>query len=387
MPNTPPVFALAQFCMSLSWVVYAAFLPAMAEQAGLPKSAVVWLLLLDQALFMVSDFLAGVASDRMAAAARWGQVLGVLTGVSAIALLALPLLSGAIASPLVLVLPALVWVVCSAALRAPLFSLIGKRAKSTTGSEFRWLLLGGGVAAALAPYLQTALKGQSPILPFALVAASLVLCAVLVSQTAAEVREAEPVLATAFAPVLPQGALFLVALACVALAVQIHTAFNTGRLFSREVSAGQLHWWMPAFWVGFNLAMLLPPLLGAWPLARRLGLFGAMGVAALLLCAQGPAAGLQAVLQATAGAAWALFLSTSFSTANALGSPQRQGRFAGGVHAVLAGGSMMRLAMASAALPMAMGDAMLWLPPILWGVAAVALWVAPSANPRRLQAN
>lgn len=48
MPNTLPVFAFAQFCMSLSWVVYASFLPAMATQVGLPKSAVVWLLLLDR---------------------------------------------------------------------------------------------------------------------------------------------------------------------------------------------------------------------------------------------------------------------------------------------------------------------------------------------------
>ncbi|MBK8336553.1 MAG: hypothetical protein IPL03_08135, partial [Sterolibacteriaceae bacterium] len=56
MSTTLPVFAFAQFCMSLCWVVYAAFLPALAAQAGLPKSVVVWLLLLDQVMFMVSDF-------------------------------------------------------------------------------------------------------------------------------------------------------------------------------------------------------------------------------------------------------------------------------------------------------------------------------------------
>lgn len=383
MPKTLPVFAFAQFCMSLSWVVYATFLPAMAEQTGLPKTAIVWLLLLDQGLFMVSDFLAGVASDRMAtAAARWANMLGLLTGVSAVALLALPLLVGAIASPVVLVLPALVWVACSSALRAPLFSLLGKQAKSNTGNPFRWLLLGSGVAAAFASPLQSALKGQSPMLPFALVAASLVLCAVLVGKTAATDGEAKPVSARELAAALPEAPLFFVTLACAALALQIHTSFNVGRLFLRDVPAEQLHWWMPAFWIGFNLAMLLPPLLGAWPAARRLGLFGIAGVLALLLGVLVPGAGLQAGLQAAAGAAWALFLSNAFSTANALGSPQRQGRFAGGVHAVLAGGSVLRLAMASAALPMALGDAMLWLPASLWAIAAVAMLLAPSAEGR-----
>lgn len=384
MPNSLPVFALAQFCMSLSWVVYAAFMPAMAAQVGLPKSFVVWLLLLDQCLFMVSDFLAGVASDRMAAAAaRWASLLAVLTGVSAVALLAVPLLVGTIASPLVLVLPALVWVACSSALRAPLFALVGKQATLTTGNPFHWLLLGSGVAAAFAPLLQSSLKGQSPMVPFALVAASLVLCAVLVGKTAASGSEAEPASARQPATALPEAPWFFVALACAVLALQIHTSFNTGRLFLREVPAEQLHWWMPAFWIGFNLAMLLPPLLGAWPAARRLCLFGSAGALALSLCALVPGAGLQAGLQAAAGAAWALLLANAFSTANALGSPQRQGRFAGGVHAVLAGGSVLRLAMASAAVPMALGDAMLWLPASLLAIAVGALLLAPVGGPRQ----
>ncbi|MBK6974105.1 MAG: hypothetical protein IPH26_14585 [Sterolibacteriaceae bacterium] len=374
--------------MALSWVVYAAFLPALAAQAGLPKSAVVWLLLLDQVVFMVSDLLAGVASDRMAdSVARWGQVLGLLTGVAAIALLAMPLLAGSIASPVLLIALALVWVTCSSALRAPLFALLGKRARSSTGSEFRWLLLGGGIAAAFAPYLQNALKGISPSLPFALVAASLVLCAVLIGRSAARSGEAGAAAARAVQPALPRATWFFVALACAALALQMHNFFNSGRLFLRDVPAAQLHWWLPAFWAGFNLALLMPPLLGALPLARRLGLFGAVGAAALLSCAQAPAAGTQAVLQAMAGAAWAVFLSTSFSTANALGSDRRQGRYAGGVHAVLAGGSVLRLAMASAALPVTMGDTLLWLPAILWGAGAIVLLFASQLGDRQVDAN
>lgn len=385
MMKTPPVFAIAQFCMSLSWVTYAAFLPAMAQQVGLAKSAVVWLLMLDQVVFMLADLLAGVASDRMAqAVARWGQVLGLLTGFCAVAFMLLPLLVDATGSPVWLVIPALVWVACSSALRAPLFALLGQHATSTTGSEFRWLLLGGGVAAAFAPYLQFVLKGRSPLLPFTVVAASLVLCAVLVGKSAAGSGAVIAKTGDAARPMpgLPKGAALFVALACAALALQGHNAFNSSRLFLRDVAADQLHWWLPAFWVGFNLAMLVPPLLKDWPAARRLALFGMAGVGALLFCTQMPSAELQAILQAAAGAAWALFLSTSFSTANALGKPQRHGRYAGGVHAVLAGGSLLRLVLVSAALPLTMGEAMLWLPPILWSAGAMVLLIGPGPGRR-----
>lgn len=377
MPNRVPVFALAQFCMALSWVVYAAFLPALAAQAGLPKSAVVWLLLADQVVFMLSDLLAGVASDRMAAGVvRWGQALGLLTGVAAIALLVMPLLAGAIASPVVLVAPALVWVACSSALRAPLFALLGKQARSTTGAEFRWLLLGSGVAAAMAPYLQNALKGHSPVLPFALVAASLVLCAVLVGQAVAGSGETEAAPAAEPVPALPRATLFFVALACAALALQIHGFFNSNRFFLREVAPEQLHWWLPAFWVGFNLTLLLPPLLGRWLPARRMGAFAALGALAVSGCAATSAAPLQAALQLLAGTAWAGFISTAFSTANGLGRPQRQGRLAGGVHATLAGASVLRLGMASAALPQALGSDLYLVPVALFAFAAPVLWFA-----------
>ena len=36
-----------QFLFAVGWIVYVIYLPALAEQAGLPKSAVPWLLLMD----------------------------------------------------------------------------------------------------------------------------------------------------------------------------------------------------------------------------------------------------------------------------------------------------------------------------------------------------
>ena len=35
-----------QFLFAVGWIVYVIYLPALAEQAGLPKSAVPWLLLM-----------------------------------------------------------------------------------------------------------------------------------------------------------------------------------------------------------------------------------------------------------------------------------------------------------------------------------------------------
>lgn len=372
-----PVFAAAQFFLSLSWVAYAIFLPGLAAQVGLPKSAVVWLLLADQIVFIGADALTGILSDRVGGAMhRWGRMLGLATGVAALALLALPVLTRAVASPAALVLPALVWIVGSAALRAPLFALLGRRAQATTGEGYRWLLLGNGVALAAAPYLGSVLKGASPLLPFVLISAGLLLCGLLVWQSVAQ--EAPQAAGSAKAQAtLPQAPVFFPALLLATLAFQIHTAFNAGPLYARVVPAAELHWWTPTFWVGFNLALIAPPVLADWPAARRLSAFAMLGMAALLACTGALQPWLQAPLQAIAGAAWAWFICGAFATANALGAPSRRGAMAGGVHATLAGGSALRLSMAAAALPQSFGPGLLVVPAMLFALAALLLWLAP----------
>ena len=372
-----PVFALAQFFMSLSWVAYAIFLPGLAAQVGLPKSAVVWLLLVDQVVFMVADVLVGGLSDRVESAMpQWGRALGLLTGVPALALLSLPVLAGAVALPAALVLPALIWVAGSAALRAPLFALIGKRAESTTGGDFRWLLLGNGVALACAPYLGFTLKGASPLVPFALISAGLILCGVLVSQSVARAAQSAKAPSAQPSTMLPQVPMFFVALLLAAFGFQVHTAFNAGQLYARTVPAAELHWWMPMFWIGFNLPLILPPIPRAWPGGRRLGAFALVGLLALAGCTAVTQALPQAALQTVAGAAWAWFLAGAFATANALGAPARHGLMAGGVHAALAGGSALRLTMAAFALPPALGSGVLLVPVGLIALAIALLWFA-----------
>ena len=42
------------------------YLPPLAEQVGIPRRAVIWLLMVDQLLFLASDYACGVMADRMA---------------------------------------------------------------------------------------------------------------------------------------------------------------------------------------------------------------------------------------------------------------------------------------------------------------------------------
>jgi hypothetical protein len=58
-------FAALQLFFTLCWTLYAAYLPALAASAGIPPGAVIFILMLDQAVFMVADFATGVWGDRV----------------------------------------------------------------------------------------------------------------------------------------------------------------------------------------------------------------------------------------------------------------------------------------------------------------------------------
>ncbi|MFG5410058.1 hypothetical protein ABXN37_20605 [Piscinibacter sakaiensis] len=86
--------ALVQFFFALSWTVYVLYLPQLAAQAGLPKAAVPWLLVLDQAVFLVADYACGIASDRIAdATRRFGPAVLAATAVSGAAFVLMPIVS------------------------------------------------------------------------------------------------------------------------------------------------------------------------------------------------------------------------------------------------------------------------------------------------------
>lgn len=148
--------ALLQFFFTLCWTVYAIYLPKLAASAGIPASAVIWILMLDQAVFTVCDFLTGVAADKVTRTlGRIGPYVVAATALSCAAFLALPLVAAA-GAPALLALT-LVWTITSSALRAPPLMLLGKYAAKPALPYLSSLaMLGYGLAGAALLWLAVA---------------------------------------------------------------------------------------------------------------------------------------------------------------------------------------------------------------------------------------
>ncbi|MBY0264986.1 MAG: MFS transporter [Burkholderiales bacterium] len=377
--RTGLVFALLQLFFTLTWTVYVIFLPQLVVQAGLPKSAVIWILLLDQLVFVFADWAMGAKADRAAqVVGRLGPLIGLITLVSAIAFLLLPFAAPQ-GSPLLLLALTLVWTITSSALRAPPLVLIGKYAAA--GAK-PWLsaswLFGLGVAGALAPYLTIQLRDMDPRLPFALSAIAVAVAAWGMAWAERHLASETPAAAPPPAKPLPVAA-FLLVVVLVALGFQVHFALNSAPLYLRHATPAELGQLMPLFWVGFNLAML--PL--TWAI-RRHGDFKVMaagalvGVIAVIASAQAP--GLQALIaaQVIAGAAWAAIIFGAFGAAMALGHTGREGYSCGGMHAMFAVAALLRIGVVALQLHQLPGFAsqLTLLPALSWGLAALLLIAA-----------
>lgn len=399
MDNTKPTvphraalcLGVVQFFLAASWAVYAIFLPQMAGQAGIAPQYVAWILLADQIVFVFADFAAGVFVDRtQAAMRRIAPLLVAATVVSCAAFLLLPFISprGADMQWAFLLLT-FVWAVSSAALRAPLFGLLGRYASDR---DVPWLsslvLLGIGVAAAIAPYLASALKGTDPRIPFVLSSAALLLATASIfwaernlvspggaSGGSAKADVAMPALGSA-------GVAFLFGTLVVAVGFQVHWNMNTAKQFLRFAQPQELEHLLPIFWVGFNLIML-----PATVLTRRhggLALAGAaavLGSAALYLAARATALNVLLVAQFVCGAAWGCILMSAVTAAISLGRTGREGTLSGAFMAVLALASATRIGLGAAGLNVApsVADKLGVLPAAAWllgGALLVALSVA-----------
>ena len=172
--STGLYLGVVQFFFAASWIVYVLFLPQLAAQAGIDKSAVPWILMADQLVFVFADYASGVAADRVSRTLGGigGWVLAA-TLVSCAAFLALPYVAPG-ASPAIFLALTLIWAVTSSALRAPPLSLLGKHvAKPRQPLLLSLSLLGLGIANAISPYLGLQLRGVDPRIPFALSSAAL----------------------------------------------------------------------------------------------------------------------------------------------------------------------------------------------------------------------
>lgn len=382
--------ALLQFLFNLCWVVYVIYLPTLAGNIGIAAGTVILILMLDQAIFTVFDVATGVAADRMSRIiGRIGRVVAMATLVSCAAFLALPFMTGASAANQWMFFTAtIVWTLTSSALRAPPIMLLGKyAAKPALPLLSALVIVGYGVASALAPYLALTLKEVDPRIPFALSSIALVLATfglAHVERSMARGRDAAPPAAATPSPQVTRSRIiFAVAMVVLALGYQLHFSINTTPLFRKFTdSSQQIAWLMPMFWVGFNLAMFPASLL-----IKRFGSFGIMGAFGLAGAVAIVAAELATTLnllvaaQFFAGAAWGCILMSAFTAAFSTGENGSEGKMVGLLFSALAFATFLRMALMWLGWHRdpAWAETLAWIPIACWAVAGLAL-TALAAN-------
>jgi hypothetical protein len=362
-------FAAVQFLFVTCWTVYVIYLPQLAAQAGIEKKWVIYILMADQAIFTLMDFSIGVAADKVSRTlGRLGRLLLALTAISCVAFLLLPMVAPS-GSPLLFLGLIVIWAMTSSALRAPPMMMLGKYVPTP---KLPWVstlsLVGLGVAGAIAPYLTVSLRGVDPRLPFALSSIALILAVsgmLWAEKHLAGTAQAEPG-PVATKPVGLGVVLFFAAVAMLGLGFQAHFALNSE----------QLDLLMPVFWVGFNL-LIFP----ACRANERFGGGGVMAVGAVLgalasaLAAVAPSLESLLVLQFLAGGAWAAVLMSAMTAAIAIGHVGREGAATGGLFALLALATFVRMGLVAAQLNKdpAISALLVWLPGAAWLAAGLLL--------------
>ena len=368
---------VVQFLFGTTWTLYVIYLPQLAQNAGIGREWVPWILVADQLVFAAMDVVTGFWVDRVRAGlGRFGGWIVAGSALSAFAFLTLPY-AGASAS--VLLVAIALWAITSSALRSPPWALLSRYAATPS---IPWLstivLTGTAVASAIAPYLGVALRGVDPRVPF--IVSTLTLLATVVGLMLAERRF--PPNAPSEAPTArPSGstagsaALFM-ALLLLALGFQVHFSLSSAQRYVQFAPREQLPYLMPVFWIGFNL-LLFP----AARVVKRLGvadamaLAAALGALAMLLTVFAPGLAVLVVAEFLAGGCWGAASVAAYSAAVALGRTGREGRFLGTLFAVLAVAVAARIALAGSGVAQSHFFSVLqpWLPQTFWLCGALLL--------------
>src|SRR6266699_4253674 len=190
--RTGVYLAVLQLVFTLGWTTYVIYLPKLAAGVGIAPSAVILILMLDQAIFTISDTAMGIAADRIAPfVGRLGVFVGAVTAISCAAFIALPFVAGTGPSAQVWFIALIViWVITSSALRAPPLTLLGKhRAKPAIPCLSALAMLGYGLAGAVSPYLGVMMRNQDPRLPFVISGVVVLLTALALSKVEQGIAE------------------------------------------------------------------------------------------------------------------------------------------------------------------------------------------------------
>ena len=382
-------FAVLELVFALGWTVYAIYLPRLAASAGIAAGAVIYILMLDQAIFTVTDFAMGVASDKVSRlVGRLGHWVAAITALSCAAFVGLPFIAGPQLGPTALLVLIVIWAVTSSALRAPPLMLLGKYAARPAIPYLMSLaMLGLGIAGAVSPYLAIRLAKQDPRLPFIIASLALVLTSLaLVKVERSLVKDAPakpepPKTVDRAIPVI----VFALATVIFALGFQLHFFFNRAPRFKQFTS--DVSTLMPVFWVGFSVAMFPASLITKrWGGLPVMGLFGLIGAIAIMVMEFSGTFEVVVAAQLIAGAAWGCILMSAFSAAAALGFTGAEGKITGVLFSALALATFARMATtASGALnDPSLAPLLHWAPILSWAVGGATLVALSAAQMRRM---
>lgn len=392
--RTGVYLAVLQLVFTLGWTTYVIYLPKLAAQVGIAPSAVILILMMDQAVFTITDTAMGIAADRIAGVVgRLGRMVIGLTAVSCAAFVALPFVAATgPAARTAFIALILVWAVTSSALRAPPLMLLGKyAAKPSIPFLSALVMLGYGLAGAVSPYLGVALRNQDARLPFVISSAVLLITTLALSGVERNLA-AKPATNQAAEAARPLGwaaLTFIASMVVLALGYQLHFSINSGPFFLRFARPNDLQWLLPVFWIGFNIAMF-----PASTVAKRRGGLVLMGAAGLLgavaILGAELAGNLNALIAAqfAAGAAWGCMLMSAVSAALSIGDSGAEGKVVGLVFSALALATFARMAAVAGGLQKLPEYAPLlhWAPVACWSVAGAGLLVMAASRAQQVAA-
>ena len=392
-PNRTGIYlAVLQLVFTLGWTTYVIYLPKLAAQVGMAPTAVILILMLDQAIFTVSDTAMGIAADRISSlVGRLGLFVGVLTAISCAAFVALPFVAGTGPGAQVwFIVLILIWVVTSSALRAPPLTLLGKhRARPQIPLLSALAMLGYGLAGAVSPYLGVVLRDHDPRLPFVISGVVLLITTLLLSKVERGIAQGSVAAVALPAPAKALGTVpmfFIGSMVVLSLGSQLHFAINSVPFFLRFAKPDQLQWLLPVFWIGFNIAMFPASIV----VKHRGGLFvmgaaGLLGALAVLGAEFAGSLNMLIAAQFVAGAAWGCMLMSAVSAALAIGETGAEGKVVGLVFSALALATFARMAAVAGGLQKLPEYAPLlqWAPVACWSAAGAGLLVIAASRAQR----
>ncbi len=384
--------AVLQLVFTLGWTTYVIYLPKLAAQVGIAPTAVILLLMLDQAIFTITDTAMGIAADRIAPfVGRLGVFVGAVTGISCAAFVALPFVAGTGPGAQVwFIMLILIWVVTSSALRAPPLTLLGRhRARPQIPFLAALAMLGYGLAGAVSPYLGVVLRNEDPRLPFLISGVVLLATTLALSKVERDISHRAPVSSEPAPPAKPLGQIpmfFIASMVILSLGYQLHFSINSAPFFLRFAKPDELQWLLPVFWIGFNIAMFPASVVvkhrGGLIVMGAAGLFGALAVLGAELAGN---LNMLIVAQFVAGAAWGCMLMSAVSAALAIGETGAEGKVIGLVFSALALATFARMAAVAGGLQKLPEYAPLlhWAPVACWSVTGAGLLVIAASRAQR----